>query len=144
MRVGADGRVAGAERLGAAARSLARRPAAGAPPPRRINLIASPQPVAATARRGSPIASQSHDRDHAAAMRHAYMGALRCADMDEKNAGDGLDLPEGLSDEDREWIRRVVSMTEEEAEKERTEREKRTMIEESNRRDHEHFLTQIP
>ena len=68
--------------------------------------------------------------------------------MGEKNAGgasgDGLDLPEGLSDEDREWIRRVVNMTEEEAEKARTERRKRTMIEESNRLDHEHFLTQIP
>ena len=68
--------------------------------------------------------------------------------MGEKNAGgasgDGLDLPEGLSDEDREWIRRVVNMTEEEAEKARTERRKRTMIEESNRLDYEHFLTQIP
>ena len=68
--------------------------------------------------------------------------------MGEKNAGgasgDGLDLPEGLSDEDREWIRRVVNMTDEEAEKARTERRKRTMIEESNRLDREHFLTQIP
>ena len=35
-------------------------------------------------------------------------------------------------------------MTEEEAKKARAERDKRTMIEESNRLDYEHFLTQIP
>ena len=81
-------------------------------------------------------------------MRQVYTDALRCAAMGEKNAGgasgDGLDLPEGLSDEDREWIRRVVNMTEEEAKKARAERDKRTMIEESIRSHYEHFLTQIP
>lgn len=49
-----------------------------------------------------------------------------------------------LSDEDKEWVLRVIDMTDEEARDATIEWRKRHMIEESNRSDYEHFLTQIP
>lgn len=49
-----------------------------------------------------------------------------------------------LSDEDKEWVLRVIDMTDKEARDATIEWRKRHMIEESNRSDYEHFLTQIP
>ena len=70
------------------------------------------------------------------------MDALRGTIMEEK----GIDgAPgDGLTDEDREWVRRVVKMSDEDAKKAIVERRKYTMIIDSNRRDYEHFLGQIP
>lgn len=49
-----------------------------------------------------------------------------------------------LSDEDKEWVLRVIDMTDEEARDAIIEWRKRHMIEESNRMAYKHFLTQIP
>ena len=49
-----------------------------------------------------------------------------------------------LSDEDKEWVLRVIDMTDEEARDAIIEWRKRNMIEEGIRSDYEHFLTQIP
>ncbi len=49
-----------------------------------------------------------------------------------------------LSDEDKEWVLRVIDMTDEEARDAIIEWRKRHMIEEGIRSDYEHFLTQIP
>jgi len=70
------------------------------------------------------------------------MDALRGTLMEEK----GIDgAPgDGLTDEDREWIRKVIKMSHEDAVKATVERRKYTMIIDSNRRDYEHFLGQIP
>ena len=73
------------------------------------------------------------------------MGALPRRGMDESSADDGLYyLPEGLSDESREWIRKVVAMNDEDAEKAMLERSVINLDKESHRRRYEHFLTQIP
>ena len=73
------------------------------------------------------------------------MGALPRRGMDETRADDGLCyLPEGLSDESREWIRKVVAMNDEDAKKAMLERGVIDLDEESDRKHYEHFLTQIP
>ena len=73
------------------------------------------------------------------------MGALWCPGMVENGADDGLcDLPDGLSDESKEWIRKVVAMNDEDAEKAMLERSVIDLAEESRRRRYAHFLTQIP
>ena len=73
------------------------------------------------------------------------MGALRRHGMDESSADDGLrDLPDGLSDESREWIRKVVAMNDEDAKKAMLERGVINLAKETRRKDYEHFLTQIP
>ena len=78
-------------------------------------------------------------------MRQDYMGALRRPCMVETGADDGLcDLPEGLSDESREWIRKVVAMNDEDAKKAMDARSVINLTKESDRRHYEHFLTQIP
>ena len=78
-------------------------------------------------------------------MRQAYMGALWCPGMAENDMDDGLcDLPEGLSDESREWIRKVVAMNDEDAKKAMDEQSMIDLDEESDRKRYEHFLTQIP
>ena len=78
-------------------------------------------------------------------MRQGYMGALWCPGMVENGADDGLcDLPDGLSDEAKEWIRKVVAMNDEDAKKAMEARSVIALNEESDRKDYEHFLTQIP
>ena len=78
-------------------------------------------------------------------MRQGYMGALWCRNMDKGSADDGLcDLPDGLSDESREWIRKVVAMNDEDAKKAMEKRSVINLTKESDRRRYEHFLTQIP
>ena len=78
-------------------------------------------------------------------MRQDYIGALWRPGMVEKGADDGLcDLPDGLSDESREWIRKVVAMNDEDAKKAMLERSVINLAKESDRRHYEHFLTQIP
>ena len=78
-------------------------------------------------------------------MRQGYIGALWCPDMVENGADDGLcELPDGLSDESREWIRKVVAMNDEDAEKAMLERSVIDLDIESDRKHYEHFLTQIP
>ncbi len=73
------------------------------------------------------------------------MGALWRHGMVENGADDGLcDLPDGLSDESKEWIRKVAAMNDEDAEKAMLERSVIDLAEESRRRRYEHFLTQIP
>ena len=73
------------------------------------------------------------------------MGILWRPCMVEKGADDGLcDLPEGLSDESREWIRKVVAMNDEDAKKAMDARSVINLTKESDRRHYEHFLTQIP
>ena len=65
--------------------------------------------------------------------------------MDESGTDDGLcDLPDGLSDESREWIRKVVAMNDEDAKKAMEKRSVINLTKESDRRRYEHFLTQIP
>ena len=49
-----------------------------------------------------------------------------------------------LSDEDKEWVDRVVAMNEEDARRAISQRRVQRMFEEGNRRDYEHFLGQIP
>ena len=49
-----------------------------------------------------------------------------------------------MTDEDWEWVRRVEAMDEDNARKAISRRLLLRIIEESNRRDYEHFLTQIP
>ena len=78
-------------------------------------------------------------------MRQGYMGTLWRHGMVENGADDGLcDLPDGLSDESKEWIRKVVAMNDEDAKKALLERSMIDLAEESRRKDYEHFLTQIP
>ena len=72
------------------------------------------------------------------------MGALWCPGMAENGTDDGLYLPDGLSDESREWIRKVVAMNDEDAEKAMLERGVINLAKETRRKDYEHFLTQIP
>ena len=90
------------------------------------------------------------------------MGALRRASVaqDDDAGAHGIKIPawitEGLpedvveridrelSDEDKAWVLRVIDMTDEEARDATIEWRKRNMIEEDNRSDYEHFLTQIP
>ena len=90
------------------------------------------------------------------------MGALRRASVaqDDDAGAHGIKIPawitEGLpedvveridrelSDEDKAWVLRVIDMTDEEARDATIEWRKRHMIEEDNRSDYEHFLTQIP
>ncbi len=73
------------------------------------------------------------------------MGALWCPGMVENGADDGLcDLPDGLSDESKEWIRKVVAMNDEDAKKALLERSVIDLDIESDRKHYEHFLTQIP
>ena len=73
------------------------------------------------------------------------MGALWRHGMDESSTDDGLcDLPDGLSDESREWIRKVVAMNDEDAKKAMLERGVINLGKESRRRRYAHFLTQIP
>ena len=73
------------------------------------------------------------------------MGALWRHGMAENGTDDGLcDLPDGLSDESREWIRKVVAMSDEDAEKAMEARSVIALDEETRRKDYEHFLTQIP
>ena len=65
--------------------------------------------------------------------------------MVENGADDGLcDLPDGLSDESKAWIRKVVAMNDEDAEKAMEEQSVIDLDRESHRRRYEHFLTQIP
>ena len=65
--------------------------------------------------------------------------------MDKGSADDGLcDLPDGLSDESKEWIRKVAAMNDEDAKKALLERSMIDLAEESRRRRYAHFLTQIP
>ena len=65
--------------------------------------------------------------------------------MVENGADDGLcELPDGLSDESREWIRKVVAMNDEDAKKAMLERGVINLGKESDRKYYEHFLTQIP
>ena len=91
------------------------------------------------------MARRPRDRAAGTSMRQAYMGALPRRGMDESSADDGLcDLPEGLSDESREWIRKVVAMNDEDAEKAMEAQSVIDLDEESHRRRYEHFLTQIP
>ena len=91
------------------------------------------------------MAHRPRDRAAGTAMRQGYMGALPRRGMDESSADDGLcDLPEDLSDESREWIRKVVAMNDEDAEKAMEERSVIALDEESDRKHYEHFLTQIP
>ena len=70
------------------------------------------------------------------------MEALRGAIMEEK----GIDgAPgDGLTDEDREWIRKVVKMSDEDAMKATVEWRKHAVPKEVRRMDYEHFLGQIP
>ena len=49
-----------------------------------------------------------------------------------------------MTNEDWEWVRRVEAMDEDDARRAISRRHLLSMIEESNRRDYEHFLTQIP
>ena len=78
-------------------------------------------------------------------MRQDYIGALQRPGMVEKGADDGLcDLPDGLSDESREWIRKVVAMNDEDAEKAMDAQSVIDLDEKCHRRRYEHFLTQIP
>ncbi len=73
------------------------------------------------------------------------MGALWRRNMDKGSADDGLcDLPDGLSDESKEWIRKVAAMNDEDAEKALLERSVIDLDIESDRKHYEHFLTQIP
>ncbi len=73
------------------------------------------------------------------------MGALWRHGMDESSTDDGLcDLPDGLSDESREWIRKVVAMNDEDAKKAMEARSVINLDKETRRKDYEHFLTQIP
>ena len=73
------------------------------------------------------------------------MGALWRHGMAENGTDDGLcDLPDGLSDESREWIRKVVAMNDEDAKKALLERSVIDLDIESDRKHYEHFLTQIP
>ena len=72
------------------------------------------------------------------------MGALWCPGMVENGTDDGLYLPDGLSDESREWIRKVVAMNDEDAKKAMLERGVINLGKETRRKDYEHFLTQIP
>ena len=72
------------------------------------------------------------------------MGALWCPGMAENGTDDGLYLPDGLSDESREWIRKVVAMNDEDAKKALLERSVIDLDIESDRKHYEHFLTQIP
>jgi len=51
---------------------------------------------------------------------------------------------DGLTDEDREWVRKVVKMSDEDARKAIVEKRKQTVPEELRRMDYEHFLGQIP
>ena len=51
---------------------------------------------------------------------------------------------DGLTDEDREWIRKVVKMNDEDAKKAIVEKLKYTVPKELRRMDYEHFLGQIP
>ena len=70
---------------------------------------------------------------------------MRRRNMDKGSADDGLcDLPDGLSDESREWIRKVVAMNDEDAKKALLERSVIDLDIESDRKHYEHFLTQIP
>ena len=65
--------------------------------------------------------------------------------MDKGSADDGLcDLPDGLSDESKEWIRKVVAMNDEDAMKSMEEWSLINLGKESDRKHYEHFLTQIP
>ena len=50
---------------------------------------------------------------------------------------------DGLTDEDREWVRRVIKMSDEDAKKATVEKLKYTVPEELRRMDYEHFLGQI-
>ena len=49
-----------------------------------------------------------------------------------------------LTDEDREWVRRVEAMDEDDARRAISRRLLLRIIEETDRMDYEHFLTQIP
>ena len=85
------------------------------------------------------------DHTDGTAMRQGYTSALWCPGMAENGADDGLcDLPDGLSDESKEWIRKVVAMNDEDAKKAMEARSVIALDEESHRRRYAHFLTQIP
>ena len=49
-----------------------------------------------------------------------------------------------LSDEDKEWVDKVMAMNEEDARRAISQRRVQRLFEEGNRRDYEHFLGQIP
>ena len=49
-----------------------------------------------------------------------------------------------LSDEDKEWVDKVMAMNEEDARRAISQRSIQRLFEEGNRRDYEHFLGQIP
>ena len=76
------------------------------------------------------------------------MGVLRCANMAE-NSGDAPgpiigELPEGLDDETREWVRKVVNMNDEDARKAMLERSFEMEIKNAWSRSHEEFLKELP
>ena len=72
------------------------------------------------------------------------MGGLWRHGMDESSADDGLYLPDGLSDESKEWVRKVVAMNDEDAMKAMVKEGVISLGKESDRKHYEHFLTQIP
>ena len=92
------------------------------------------------------------------AARQVYMNAVRGGPMD----GLGKYSEEGnkiaaerlrklidyhiskLSDEDKEWVDKVMAMNEEDARRAISQRRVQRLFEEGNRRDYEHFLGQIP
>ena len=87
-------------------------------------------------------------RQRQPAARQAYMGVLRCANMAE-NSGDAPgpiigELPEGLDDETREWVRKVVNMNDEDARKAMLERSFEMEIKNAWSRSHEEFLKELP
>ena len=76
------------------------------------------------------------------------MGALWCASMAENSGNETRpiigELPEGLDDEAREWIRKVVNMNDEDARKAMLERSLDNEIKNAWSRSHAEFLKELP
>ena len=76
------------------------------------------------------------------------MGALWCAIMAENSGNTPRpiigELPEGLDDEAREWIRKVVKMNDEDALKAMRERRMDNTIKNMWSRSHAEFLKELP
>ena len=76
------------------------------------------------------------------------MGVLRCASMAENsgNAAGSIigELPEGLDDETREWILKVVKMNDEDALKAMRERRLDNEIKNAWSKSYKEFLKELP
>ena len=76
------------------------------------------------------------------------MGVLWCANMAENSGNEPRpiagELPEGLDDEAREWIRKVMNMNDEDAQKAREEWRMDNTIKNMWSRSYKEFLKELP